>query len=403
MTTEQGIKTLLDAMKGFHGKFKKMYGQVALRLDEDSYLMSGGNKLLSAIQAEDLSICDINSGDLGIIFRKRDDINAFIFGCSSDTVDVSNEVDALPVALEDMAQLSGSTVPIATDTTPGSLLVSLRNSNVCLIKGTGAVAISKNAKGAVASLHILQKSCEAYAHGKMLGGLKPLDENMATWFKETYHNSYLETNDESHVNYVGYNEDRFNLRTQLVEFGTQLIKDDLAYGNGGNLSVRSTVDENHMLITPSSMDYFEIGPEDTVLVDLDTLEYGDQRVPSTDAELHAEMYRKLPGCNAIIHTHSNACSVFAACEAGFAMTDPSLQQLIGDVKNVPYTPEDQELTMSNILATLSETHAAILPHHGAIFYGPSLDLVYEIAKAVEMMARNLLQYDAKSVDDNEEA
>ena len=403
MTTEQGIKTLLDAMKGFHGKFKKMYGQVALRLDDDAYLTSGGNTLLSAIQAEDLSICDINSGDLGAIFRKREDINVFIFGCSPDTVEVSNEVNALPVALEDMAQLAGSSVPVASDATPGTLLVSLRNSSVCLIKGTGAVAVSKNAKVAVASIHILQKSCEAYTHGKMLGGLKPLDENLAAWFQETFRSNYLDTNEESHVNYVGFNEDRFKLRAQLVDYGKQLIKDALAYGKSGNLSIRSTVDENHMLISPSSMDYFEIGPEDTVLVDLNTLEYGDQRVPSSDVELHAEMYRKLPGCNAIIHTHSNACGVFAACEAGFTMTDPNLQQIIGDIKVVPYTPEDQELTMNNIIATLGETHAAILPHHGAIFYGPSLDIVYEIAKAVEMMARNLLQYDVKPVDETEEA
>lgn len=401
MTTEQGIKTLLDAMKGFHGKFKKMYGQVALRLDEDSYLTSGSNILLSAIKEDDLSICDINSGDLGIIFRKRADINAFIFGCSPDTVEVSNEVNALPVALEDMAQLSGSTVPIAADTTPGSLLVSLRNSDLCLIKGVGAVAISKNIKGAVASIHILQKSCEAYVHGKMIGGLKPLDENQAAWFQETFHSNYLDTNEESHVNYVGFNEDRFKLRAQLVDYGKQLIMDDLAYGKGGNLSIRSSVDNNHMLISPSSMDYFEIGPEDIVLVDLDTLEYGDQRIPSTDAELHAEMYRNLPGCNAIIHTHSNACGVFAACEAGFAMTDPNLQQIIGDIKVVPYTPEDQELTRTNILATLRETHAAILPHHGAIFYGPSLELVYEIAKSVEMMARNLLKYDTKIENEEE--
>lgn len=401
MTTEQGIKTLLDAMKGFHGKFKKMYGQVALRLDEDRYISTASNALLSAIHAEDLLICDINSGDLGMIFRQREDINAFIFGCSSDTVEVSNEVDVLPVALEDMAQLSGSGIPVASDATPDALLAALKDSSVCLIKGIGAVAISKNAKGAVASAHILQKSCEAYTHGKMLGGLNPLDENIAAWFQETFRSNYLDTNDESHVNYVGFNEDRFNLRAQLVDYGKQLIRDDLAYGKGGNLSIRSSVDENHMLISPSSMDYFEIGPEDTVLVDLDTLEYGDQRVPSTDAELHAEMYRNLPGCNAIIHTHSNACGVFAACEAGFAMTDPNLQQIIGDIKVVPYTPEDQELTMSNTLATLNETHAAILPHHGAIFYGPSLDIVYEIAKAVEMMARNLLKYDSKIESDEE--
>ena len=161
--------------------------------------------------------------------------------------------------------------------------------------------------------------------------------------------------------------------------------------------------EHEMLISPSSMDYFDTHVEDIVRVDIDTLEYGEQRIPSSDAALHAKMYQELPGCNAIIHTHSNACSVFAACEAGFAIPDENMRQLIGDVKVISYAPDDAELTINNTIETLSDTHAAIMPHHGAIFYGPSLEIVYEIAKSVEMVARNLLQYDAKAENDEEQA
>ena len=395
MNKETAVIALLDAMNGFHGRFKKIYGFVALRIDEDTYLTSGANKLISGIVEDDLEICDINSGDLGELFRKRSDINAFIFGCSEDTVAVSTEVDSLPVSLEDLAQLAGPSVNVAANATPRSILAALRSSNVCLVKGTGAVAVSNDIRDVVASLHILQKSCEAYIHGKMLGGMKPLDSNIATWLRATYTGEYLDTNDETeHVDYIGFDEDIFNMRSKVIEAGKQLVDDDLVFGRSGNLSIR--LNDNEMLISPSSMDYYDIAIEDIVQINIDTLDYGKQRVPSSDAELHANMYKELPGCNAIIHTHSNGCGVFAACEAGFALTDPNLQQLIGNVKVVPYTPESPDVFMNNLLATLRETHAAILPHHGAIFYGPSLEVVHMIAQSVEMMARNILQYDVKA-------
>lgn len=395
MNKETAVKALLDAMNGFHGRFKKIYGFVALRIDEDTYLTSGGNKLISGIIEDDLEICDINSGDLGELFNKRPDINAFIFGCSEDTVTAASELDSLPVALEDLAQLAGPSVNIAANATPRALMNALRTSNVCLVKGTGAVAVSSDIRDVVASLHIVQKGCEAYVHGKMLGGMKPLNDNIATWLRATYTNEYLDVNaEDEHVDYIGFDEELFQLRSTVIEAGKQLVEDDLVFGRSGNLSLR--VNENEMLISPSSMDYYDIGIEDVVQLNIDSLDYGSQRVPSSDAEMHANMYKELAGCNAIIHTHSNGCGVFAACEAGFALTDPQLQQLIGDVRVVPYTPESPDVFMNNLLATLQETHAVILPHHGAIFYGPSLEIVHEIAKSVEMMARNILQYDARN-------
>ena len=394
MNKETAVKTMLEAMNGFHGRFKRIYGQVAMRIDDDTYLTSGSNKLLSGIIEDDLEICDINSGDIAAIFRKRPDVNAFIFGCSPDTVTVANELDSLPVALEDSAQLSGPFIPIANDAKPHSILACLRNSDICLVKGIGAIAVSEDMRGVVASLHILHKSCEAYIHGKMLGGFKPLSTEIATWLKATYVNQYLDTNDQSHVDYVGFDEDIFKLRSQVIDFGKELIHEDLVYGKAGNLSMK--INDNEMLISPSSMDYFDIGIEDIVQVNLETLDHGKQRVPSSDAELHANMYNNLPGCSAIIHTHSNACSVFAACEAGFTIADPDLQRLIGDIKVAPYIPEDPEAAMNALMETLATTHAVILPHHGAIFYGPSLDVVFEIAKAVEMLARNILNFDAKA-------
>ena len=151
---------------------------------------------------------------------------------------------------------------------------------------------------------------------------------------------------------------------------------------------------DEMLITPSSMDYFDIRIEDIVKVNIHTLEYGNQRIPSTEVRMHAAAYRAYPDCKAMIQTRSNAISVFAACRAGFALGEGELQELIGDVKVTAYAPPGTEELAEAVVSTLSETHACVIPHHGAVFYGPSLDVVLAIAEAVEMKARNLLSFDS---------
>lgn len=402
MDTNTGCTILLNALKGFHGNIKIIYGQAALRLDDDTYLNTGSNKLFSAITEEDIEVCDINSGDLGVIFRKRTDVEAFVFGCSPDMVAASNAEEDMPVALEDLAQLVGYSVAVIDSINPDRILQGLKNNGLCFVKGIGAISVASSMKEAVAKINILEKSCEAFNYGKKLGGVVSLDRTVAQNIRDHYSSKYMYINDESHVDYVGFDEELFGVRSNLIDYGKNLVKESLVYGSGGNISLR--LNDEDMLITPSSMDYFDIGIEDIVQLSIDALEHGKQRVPSSDAGLHAMMYKSLPGCNAIIHTHSNACSTFAACEAGFAMTDPKLQQIIGDVKVVPYIPDNKDEFNNKLLDTLNTTHAAILSHHGTIFYGPSLEVVFEIAKSVELMARNLLNFNAPAEEevDNEE-
>ena len=51
--------------------------------------------------------------------------------------------------------------------------------------------------------------------------------------------------------------------------------------------------------------------------------------------------------------------------------------------------------------TMSDTHAAVIPHHGAVFTGPSLQIAFSIAEAMEVRARNILGFGSKPEDDEE--
>lgn len=400
MNYEQGAELMLDAIKGIHGRFKKLYGQIALRLDKETYLFTGGNKLISEIGEESFVVCDIKTGGLGEIFSRRSDINAVLFGITQDMVAVSETGEPVRTSLKDLAQLTGANLRVAPDSSIESILGALENTSVCLIKGTGGIATGSNLKKAVAGIQIVEKACEAEVHGGIIGGTIPIDAPSAENFREEFLADYVNRNEESEVPFIGFDEDEFALRSQLIEYGKELVRKDLSYGSWGSLSVRLSDEE--MLITPSSIDYFEIKPEDIVRVNIRTLVYTGPRVPGSESLMHAALYRKLDDCNAAIQTHSNGISVFSACEAGFTATDPDVRKLIGDVLVTPYKrPGSAELAEA-VSETMRQTHAAVIPHHGAIFTGPSLNTAFLIAEAVETRARNILGFGSSSETEDEE-
>lgn len=387
---------MLDALRGIHGKFKKLYGQAALRLDSESYILSGGNALLSDVNEDNFVICDISSAGLGEIFSRRSDINAVIIGITQDMVAVSEEGTSLRSSLEDLAQLTGAELKVAPDAEPASIIEALKDSTVCLVKGTGGIATGSNIRKAVAGIQIVEKACEAETHGKMIGGTVPIDPVKAEEYKQAFISDYVNRNEDGIKPFVGFDEEEFALRSQLIEKGKDLVKKDLSYGAWGNLSVR--LGENEMLITPSSMDYFDIRPEDIVRMDINTLVYGDQRMPSNESIMHAALYRMMPDVKAVIHTHSNGVSVFAACQAGFAAWQDEIRQLVGDIKVTRYAEPGSADLAEAVAETMQDTHAAIIPHHGAVFTGPSLDSAFVIAEAIEIRARNILNFDSRPDD-----
>ncbi len=393
MKYEQGAELMLDALRGIHGKFKKLYGQAAMRLDDDTYILSGGTGLLSDINEDNLVVCEISAGGLGEVFNVRKDINAVIFGITADMVSVSEGGSNVRTALEDLAK-------VLPDASPENIIGALEDTSVCLVKDMGGIATGSNIRKAVAGIQIVEKACEAEIHGKLLGGTIPIDAELAESYRREFSSDYVNRNEQGKIPFIGFEEKEFELRGQLIDMGRELVKRDLSYGSWGNLSVR--LNDHEMLITPSSMDYFDIKPEDIVRMDINTLEYsGDQREPSNESLMHAALYRKYEDCDAVIHTHSNGISTFAACEAGFAAGHEEVRRLVGDTRVTSYARAGSAELAEAVVETMLDTHAAVIPHHGAVFTGPSLQVAFRVAEAIEIRARNILDFDSKPEDDEE--
>lgn len=391
-------EALLKRSNAFQERYFTAYGQLVLRVNEETYISSRENLRLSKLTEKDFDLFDINTGDIGRIFSSRDDINAIVFICTEAAVRFSKENQIMRPALDDLAQIIGPDVTVCPDGTARTLLKALRNRRGCFIQGSGIIAVGDTIEEAIAGARILEKSAEAEIYSGKLNGLQYLDPMTAQELHKYYDGSYSKVNQKEKVDFISSGAEEFQLRNRIIDCGKDMSRSELVQGSWGNISLRLNPDT--MLITPSGMDYFSIRTEDIVRMNIHDLKYGMQRKPSSEYRLHAALYRRYPECNAIIHTHSNGISAFAAAHAGFRISEPPMDQLIGDMHCSEYrTPGTDELCDS-IMEAIEGSHACIIANHGAIFYGNDLDVTLAIANAVESRACNLLGFGQRAEEEH---
>lgn len=391
-------EALLKRSNAFQERYFTAYGQLVLRVNEETYISSRENLRLSKLTEKDFDLFDINTGDIGRIFSSRDDINAIVFICTEAAVRFSKENQIMRPALDDLAQIIGPDVTVCPDGTARTLLKALRNRRGCFIQGSGIIAVGDTIEEAIAGARILEKSAEAEIYSGKLNGLQYLDPTTAQELHKYYDGSYSKVNQKEKVDFISSGAEEFQLRNRIIDCGKDMSRSELVQGSWGNISLRLNPDT--MLITPSGMDYFSIRTEDIVRMNIHDLKYGMQRKPSSEYRLHAALYRRYPECNAIIHTHSNGISAFAAAHAGFRISEPPMDQLIGDMHCSEYrTPGTDELCNS-IMEAIEGSHACIIANHGAIFYGNDLDVTLAIANAVESRACNLLGFGQRAEEEH---
>lgn len=391
-------EALLKRSNAFQERYFTAYGQLVLRVNEETYISSRENLRLSKLTEKDFDLFNINTGDIGRIFSSRNDINAIVFICTEAAVRFSKENQIMRPALDDLAQIIGPDVTVCPDGTARTLLKALRNRRGCFIQGSGIIAVGDTIEEAIAGARILEKSAEAEIYSGKLNGLQYLDPTTAQELHKYYDGSYSKVNQKEKVDFISSGAEEFQLRNRIIDCGKDMSRSELVQGSWGNISLRLNPDT--MLITPSGMDYFSIRTEDIVRMNIHDLKYGMQRKPSSEYRLHAALYRRYPECNAIIHTHSNGISAFAAAHAGFRISEPPMDQLIGDMHCSEYrTPGTDELCDS-IMEAIEGSHACIIANHGAIFYGNDLDVTLAIANALESRACNLLGFGQRAEEEH---
>lgn len=162
-------------------------------------------------------------------------------------------------------------------------------------------------------------------------------------------------------------------------------------GTWGNVSVRIG---DHILLTPSRINYDEMTPEDIVVINLDGGKVEGGRKPTSEKEVHRLIYGERDDIKGIVHCHSLHATA-AAC-ANFDRVPPLLEemsQLLGGEIPVTkqYVPAEQHhelgLAAANVIADKS---AVLLKNHGSVCCGRNLDEAILVSQVVEKVCQIFL-------------
>ena len=177
------------------------------------------------------------------------------------------------------------------------------------------------------------------------------------------------------------------MRQAVCDWSKQSYAEKLFAGTSGNLSVYDK-EQDVMVITPTSVPYETITPEDMVVLRLDggILE-GNYR-PSSEWRMHAAIYEAKPEAGAVIHTHSPYATAFAVNNRNIpAILIEMAFFLGGDVPLAKFAvPGTREVGTEAVKALAGRT-GCLLANHGVLALGKDLEQAHLRAVYIEDAAK----------------
>jgi L-fuculose-phosphate aldolase len=155
-------------------------------------------------------------------------------------------------------------------------------------------------------------------------------------------------------------------------------------GTSGNISLRHG---DGMLITPTSVPYEAMTPEQIVFMGLDGTVDAAQR-PSSEWRFHRDILKARPEIGAVVHAHPPYATTLAIMGREIPPVHYMIAAAGGDsIRCAPYATFGTEELSHYAVTALQDRLACLLAHHGMIAIGTSLDRAMWLAVEVETLAR----------------
>ena len=169
----------------------------------------------------------------------------------------------------------------------------------------------------------------------------------------------------------------------IVAFGRRMLQDGLVLGTSGNISARV---DGGVAITPSSVPYPDITPEDVVILDDAGEQVGGRGRPSAETPMHLDIYAATDA-QAIVHTHSPVAVAVSSVLGELPAIHYAIHQFGGDsVRVADYERFGSQDLAAACLRALDGRRGALLRNHGTVAYGSSLPEAYDRALLLEWLA-----------------
>jgi L-fuculose-phosphate aldolase len=178
------------------------------------------------------------------------------------------------------------------------------------------------------------------------------------------------------------------IRAEIVRVARLVRERGLAIGTSGNVGAR--LGDGRIAITPSTMAYEELTPDDIVVVEPDGSPSEGARRPSSELPLQLALFAARPDARAIVHTHSPFATTFAVARRPIPAVHYVLAPLVAPghdaIRVAGYATFGTDELARNAVEALGDDHAVLLASHGAIALGSSPGHALDRAERIEELA-----------------
>lgn len=173
--------------------------------------------------------------------------------------------------------------------------------------------------------------------------------------------------------------------SQIIETGSRMYERGYNVSIDGNISIR--LGPTEILITRSGARLGELIPSDILVVDGEgNLRRGEGK-PSSERDLHLQIYKVRPDVNAVIHAHAPNCIALSLSDI-----DPLHHTYIA-LAPIPITefamPSSPE-SFDRLKPFVMDYNWAILRRHGIVTYERNLESAFLRLEGMEHGAKILL-------------
>lgn len=177
-----------------------------------------------------------------------------------------------------------------------------------------------------------------------------------------------------------------SLPEEVLAAAREMLRLGLTAGTSGNVSAR--LDDERIVITPSSVPYPVMTLDDLVVLDLAGEVVEGARAASSERQLHLACYQAFPEVRSVVHSHPVYATMFACARQPIpAAVDEFAVYVGGEVRCAEYAMSGSPDLGRNAVACLGETGSALLASHGLVSVGATPEKTLHQAGVVERSAQ----------------
>jgi L-fuculose-phosphate aldolase len=181
-----------------------------------------------------------------------------------------------------------------------------------------------------------------------------------------------------------------DIRSRLTQVSKQLYNKGLTHGSSGNISARIP-ESRTCIIKPSGYRFCDLRPKDFVVINIDTRKVISGEVkPSIESPFHTRLYQERPNVGGIVHIHPQFSTIMSILGKEMILMGFDIYQAPALVKGIPisnFAPPGSEELAYYIVEAMKDKVACLIPHHGSISIGTTIEEAANNAEVVERIAQ----------------